>query len=99
MIKKDTIYKVKNKKYFINEYVYIIEKFENTSVSFIFDFLNNRYYIEDNYPLELINEKEKVIAKEDFYNNNEKILNEKIKELFPDIFQKLTNFKVQKSLF
>lgn len=99
MVKKDTIYKVTNKKYFINEYVYIIENFNDTSVSFIFDFLNNRYYIEDNYPVELIDEKEKVISKENFFNTYENLLNEKIKESFPDIYKKLTNFKIQKSLF
>ncbi len=99
MVKNDTIYKVKNIKYSIDEYVYILKKIDDTSISFIFDFQNNRYYIEDNYPLELIKEKEKIISKENFYGMYKEILTDNIKESFPDIFQKLSNFKVQKSLF
>jgi hypothetical protein len=64
------------------------------------DFNNNSFYIEDNYPLELVEKGEKKeISKKDFYLKYGELIEGNIKENFDDIYIKLTAFEVQQSLF
>lgn len=97
---EDKILKISDNKYEINEYIYIIKKVKGNFVVFIMDFNNNSFYIEDNYPLELVEKGEKKeISKKDFYLKYGELIEENIKENFDDIYTKLTAFEVQQSLF
>lgn len=97
---EDKILKISDNKYEINEYVYIIKKVRDNFVVFIMDFNNKSFYIEDNYPLELVEKGEKKeISKKDFYLKYGELIEENIKDNFDDIYTKLTAFEVQQSLF
>jgi hypothetical protein len=97
---EDKILKISDNKYEINEYIYIIKKVKENFVVFIMDFNNNSFYIEDNYPLELVEKGEKKeISKKDFYLKYGELIEGNIKENFDDIYIKLTAFEVQQSLF
>lgn len=100
MIKEDKIYRIQNKRYYINEYVYTIKKYSDTFMVLVLDFKTKRFYIEDNYPLELF-EKSRIkdISKLEFFKEKQTELEENIKDNFPQIYKNITSFEIQKSLF
>ena len=100
MYTNKSIIKVINKKYFLNEFIFIIKSHKDNYEVLVIDLLNKRVYLEDNYPTSLIEEsKTREYTKKEFlYELNpetEKILTEN----FSDIFNEISSYDEQKSLF
>lgn len=97
---EDRIFKIIDNKYEINEYIYVIKEIKRTFIVFIMDFERNSFYIEDNYPLELVRKGiKREIAKKDFYLKYKEKIEENIKDDFNEYYMNIISFKIQKSLF
>lgn len=100
MYEINTIIKLINKKYFLNEFLYIQKDSKENFEVLVVDSLNKRVYMEETYPKSLIEEsKIKEYTKKEFLDE----LNEDTKKLliekFPLIYDALFHYDEQKSLF
>ena len=80
--------------------LYVIKKYKNNSKVFVMDFENNTYYLEENYPLEFLNDSHTLqIAKVTFYNIYKDKIEEYVKNNSISVYNDLTSFQEQKTLF
>ena len=95
-----SIIKIINKKYFLNEFIYILKSYTDSYEVLVIDNLNTRIYLEDNYPFSLLKEsKIKEYAKKEFLselNDQTRIL---LNDKFPTILDELSSYDEQQSLF
>ncbi|MBN1468740.1 MAG: hypothetical protein JW924_08450 [Fusobacteriaceae bacterium] len=100
MFNEKEILRILNKKYFINEYIYIIKKFKESYSVLIIDNLNKRVYIEDEYPESLIKEsKVNICSRKDFLEEISKEVVKIMETNYSDIYNEILSFSEQKSLF
>lgn len=100
MFEERELLRVLNKKYFINEYIYIIRKFKESYSVLIIDNLNKRVYIEDEYPESLIKEsKVSICSRKDFLEEISKEVAKIMETNYLDIYSEILSFSEQKSLF
>lgn len=97
---EDKIFKINLKKYEIYEYVYVIKKYKNNLKVFVMDFQNNTYYLEENYPLEFLKDSHtSQIPKGILYNIYKDKIEEYVKNNYNSVYNDLTSFQEQKTLF
>ena len=100
MYTNKSIIKIINKKYFLNEFIFIIKAHKDNYEVLVIDCLNKRVYLEDNYPISLLEEsKVREYTKKEFLDE----LNLETKNIlitnFSDFFNEISYYDEQKSLF
>ena len=100
MYTNKSIIKIINKKFFLNEFIFIIKAHKDNYEVLVIDGLNKRVYLEDNYPISLLEEsKVREYAKKEFLDE----LNYETKNIlianFSDFFNEISSYDEQKSLF
>lgn len=97
---EDKIYKINLKKYEIWEYIYVVKEYKTSLKVLVMDFGRDIYYIEENYPLEFLQDKHTLqIPKIKLYYAYKNKMEKFIRENYEFLYFKLTNFKEQKKLF
>lgn len=100
MFECKSIIKITNKKYFLNEYIYILKVYKESYGVLVIDNLNNRVYLEDSYPQNLLEEsKIKEYTKKEFLNEIGEKVKIQLNEKYKDIFEEIVTYNEQKSLF
>lgn len=100
MYTEKAIFKIINKKYFLNEFIFILKTHKDNLEVLVIDNLNKRVYLEDNYPFSLLDQsKNKEYSKKEFLNELNSDTKRIFIENFLDFFNEISSYDEQKSLF
>lgn len=100
MLKIGTLLKIINKKYDLDEFLLISKVYSDSYEVLVIDILNNKIYLEENYPDSLIKDsKIKEFTKKEFLLELTPKMSDIMKINFPKIHEELSLYNEQKSLF